>query len=82
MILNSVVDVTGEDAARGRIFMCEIRRNADDGEWTTAYGLYQDIYTRVDGRWWIASRGYRSLARTGSNDGVFGIPDGLDLFTR
>jgi hypothetical protein len=82
VILNTVVEVTGEDAARGRIFMCEIRREADSGEWSTAYGLYQDTYRRVDGQWWFTQRHYRSLARTGPNGGVFGIPDGLDAFHR
>jgi hypothetical protein len=62
--------------------MCEIRRAVEDGEWSTAYGLYQDSYIRVDDTWWIADRRYRSLARTGSAEGVFGIPDGMDLFDR
>lgn len=84
VILNTVVDVEASDreAARGRIFMCEIRREVESSEWSTAYGLYQDRYRRVDGQWWIAQRRYRSLARTGSNEGVFGIPDGMELFGR
>jgi hypothetical protein len=82
VILNTVVEVTSADAARGRIFMCEIRREADSGEWSTAYGLYQDDYRRADGQWWISARKYRSLARTGANEGVFGIPDGMELFHR
>lgn len=81
VILNTVVDVDG-DAARGRIFMCEIRRDAATGDWSTAYGLYQDGYTRIDDTWWIAQRRYRSLARTGANEGVFGVPDGMELFRR
>lgn len=82
VILNTVVEVTSADEARGRIFMCEIRREVDGGEWSTAYGLYQDDYVRADGKWWIAARRYRSLARTGSNEGVFGVPDDMELFRR
>jgi hypothetical protein len=82
VILNTVVEVESADSARGRIFMCEIRREVETGEWSTAYGLYQDRYRRADGQWWIAERRYRSLARTGSNEGVFGIPNGMELFRR
>ena len=76
--LNTLVTlaVDGDrDAASGRTFMCELRRGAVDERWTTAYGLYRDRYRRVDGRWWFAGRRYRSLARTGEDGGVFGIPD-------
>ncbi len=76
--LNTLVtlSVGGDpDAAAGRTFMCELRRGAADERWTTAYGLYRDDYRRVDGRWWFAGRRYRSLARTGEDGGVFGIPD-------
>jgi hypothetical protein len=82
VILNAVVDVDGDDTARGRIFMCEIRREAASGEWSTAYGLYQDRYRKVDGAWWFQTRRYRSLARTGATGGVFGIPEGLESFGR
>jgi hypothetical protein len=74
VILNTVVDLDGADSARGRIFMCEIRRDAATSDWTTAYGLYQDRYQRLDGKWWFADRRYRSLARTGPQGGAFGIP--------
>jgi hypothetical protein len=82
VILNTVVEVTGPDSANGRIFMSEIRREAATGDWSTAYGLYQDRYVRLDDQWWFANRRYRSLARTGTDGGVFGIPDGLELFKR
>jgi hypothetical protein len=81
VILNTVVEVDG-DTARGRIFMCEIRHLAAQDEWNTAYGLYQDDYRRVDGHWWIAARRYRSLARTGSGQGIFGVPTDLEPFRR
>src|SRR5262249_43551135 len=84
VILNSVVDVDAADPdlARGRIFMCEIRHLVDGDEWSTAYGLYQDRYQRIEGAWWIPERRYRSLARTGTNAGIFGIPDDLPPFRR
>jgi hypothetical protein len=53
------------DLAFSRIYMQEIRHDQASGQFTTAYGLYQDRYRRTDGRWWIASRRYASLARTG-----------------
>ena len=82
VILNTVVDVDSHESARGRIFMAEIRREAATGEWSTAYGLYQDGYRKVDDDWWFADRRYRSLARTGPDSGVFGIPDGLPRLGR
>lgn len=82
VILNTVVDLTGQDTARGRIFMCEIRHDTTEDNWTFAYGLYQDQYVRVDKRWWFSARNYRSLARTGPHAGVFGLPAGLEPFGR
>jgi SnoaL-like domain len=81
VILNTVVDVD-VDSARGRIFMCEIRHTTETDEWSTAYGLYQDDYIRIDETWWIAGRRYRSLARTGANAGIFGVPTDLEGFSR
>jgi len=77
VILNSVVEITGEDTATGRIFMCEIRHEPalpEDKAWHAAYGRYEDDYVRRDGRWWFAGRRYRSMARTGPEPGVFGLP--------
>ena len=56
------------DLATARIFMCELRQDADGGRRTTAYGVYRDTYDRVDGRWWFADRRDRSLARTAAED--------------
>jgi hypothetical protein len=78
VILNRVLDIDSDDTAHGRIFISEIRREVATSEWSTTYGLYQDGYRRVDGRWWFADRRYRSLARTGANAGSFGLPAGLD----
>lgn len=82
VILNAVVDVASSDEARGRIFMCEIRHDTAGDEWSVAHGLYQDTYAKVGDRWWFAARSYRSLARTGPQAGVFGVPDDLEPFGR
>ena len=79
VILNSVVDLdeidaTGDTGARGRIFMCEVRHEPDRDAWSTAHGVYQDRYVRIDGRWWFAERHYRSMARTGPDEVILGIP--------
>jgi hypothetical protein len=81
VILNSVIDVAGEQAA-GRIFMCELRHETAIDTWSTAYGLYSDRYRKVDGTWWIAERHYHSLARTGPQEGIFGIPADLPQIGR
>jgi hypothetical protein len=76
VILNTRVwtNVDGDtDAARGRVFVSELRQDSATGHFTTTYGVYQDEYRRVDGRWWFASRRYQSMARSGRND-VFPLP--------
>jgi hypothetical protein len=77
-LLNSVFDVD-VDAGRaaGRMYLAEVRHERDTGVWSTAYGLYQDEYERADGRWRFADRRYRSLARTGPDEAILGIPPGL-----
>ena len=82
VVLNSVLDVTDLDSARGRVYMSEVRREKATSEWSTTYGLYQDRYRRADGRWFFADRRYRSLARTGPNAGAFGSPPDLEPFAR
>jgi hypothetical protein len=72
VILNTHVEIDG-DRARARVFMCELRQEADNGRWSNAFGLYRDDYARVDGRWWFARRRYQSLARTGRAE-VFPFP--------
>jgi hypothetical protein len=71
-ILNAVADVDG-DLGTGRVYICELRQDRA-GEWTQAYGLYQDRYVRRDGEWRIAGRRYDSLARTGPRIETFGLP--------
>jgi hypothetical protein len=77
VILNTVVDITGPADARGRIFMCEVRHDTATDTWPTAHGVYQDRYRRRDDRWWIAERHYRSMARTGPDARILGLPDGM-----
>jgi hypothetical protein len=74
VVLNSHVQLgaEGADTARARMFMCEIRRDVETLDWSTAYGLYQDRYRRVEGTWRFEARGYRSLTRTDGD--VFPFP--------
>jgi hypothetical protein len=71
-ILNAVATVDGDRAA-GRVYICELRHERD-GQWTQAYGLYQDRYARRGGAWRIAGRRYSSLARTGPTVESFPLP--------
>jgi hypothetical protein len=86
VILNAVselddpsADDLGADGlgARGRIFLCEIRHEPERDAWSTAHGVYQDRYLLVDGRWRIAERHYRSMARTGPDEAILGLPPDL-----
>jgi len=65
----------GGDANRStaRLYICELRQDAASGRATQAFGVYQDDYRRVDGRWWFAERAYQSLARSGRGE-VFSFP--------
>jgi hypothetical protein len=76
VILNTRVflnDGGDPDQARARMYINELRHE-DGDRFTHAYGLYQDRYQRVDGRWWFADRRYASLARTARDFDVFGLP--------
>lgn len=85
VVLNTVVEVgagADPDAAAARVWMCELRTDADTGEWNNAFGVYHDNYRRVDGEWRFAHRRYHSLARTSGAPHlaeVFGYPTGVDL---
>jgi hypothetical protein len=59
-------------AARGRLFMCEIRRDVGTLDWSVAYGVYRDRYVRDGDRWRFGRRDYQSLTRTGGE--VFPFP--------
>jgi SnoaL-like domain len=71
-ILNAVAEVDG-DQASGRVYICELRHDRA-GQWTQAYGLYRDRYTRRDGAWRFAERSYASLARKGPTIESFPLP--------
>ncbi len=71
-ILNAVAEVDGPRAT-GRMYICELRHD-QVGEWSQAYGLYQDRYVRREGHWRIAGRQYHSLARTGPAVVSFPLP--------
>jgi hypothetical protein len=76
VILNTRVDLrhNGDaDAARARLFTCELRQDHSNGRWTNAYGVYHDEYARTDQGWRFARRRYQSLARTGRAE-IFPFP--------
>lgn len=78
VILNTVVEINPDDSATGRIYIEEIRHEAEDDAWSQAFGLYQDDYARHDGNWRFAERRYRSLARRQSDRSeVVSAADGL-----
>ncbi|MEZ4333978.1 MAG: nuclear transport factor 2 family protein [Myxococcota bacterium] len=60
-----------EDAARGRHFMCEYRRERATTNWTQVFGIYHDRYRRIDGRWYFEHRRFDPLASQGSDNVVF-----------
>lgn len=73
VILNSHIELDGEAAAKARVFISELRQERESGHWSQVFGLYQDRYRKVDGRWLFARRDYNSLARTARNQ-VFDMP--------
>jgi hypothetical protein len=74
-LLNAVADLDpGGDTATGRMYIWEIRQDAATGRHTNAYGLYQDQYVKLDGRWLFGRRSYATLARTAPDLEVFGYP--------
>ena len=57
--VNFVVSVDADGSARGRTYILELSE-LESGEWKEAYGVYADVFTRVDGRWLYAERNYRA----------------------
>ena len=74
VILNTVIAIDG-GRAQARMYIQELRQDEGNGRWTNAYGLYQDRYTRIDGRWWFEGRRYASMARTAPENEVLGLPE-------
>ena len=81
VILSTVVDLVDESSARGRLYMVELRQDAETGEWSNAFGVYQDRYAVHDGRWRFAERHYQSLARKAGADraAVFPFPETMEI---
>lgn len=77
VVLNARVflrDQGDEHRATARVYINELRHGRETGTWSTAYGLYQDRYVRIDDAWRFARRRYHSLARTSRAFDVFEHP--------
>lgn len=76
VILNTVVRMMTDHAARGRLYMVELRQERDSGVWSNAFGVYHDDYVLVEGGWRFGERQYQSLARKVGTDpaAVFPFP--------
>ena len=71
LVLNAHVDLwpDGEhDRATARVFMCELRQTVGETARNDAFGLYRDTCQRIDGRWRIGARSYRSMAHFPAGD--------------
>jgi hypothetical protein len=82
VILNTRIELANggdPDAADGRMYMSEIRTDAETGTWNISFGVYHDSYRRADGRWWFARRRYHSLGRTGKTRDLDAFPFPHDL---
>jgi hypothetical protein len=82
VVLNTRVDIglQGDpDAATARMYMNELRREAESGRFTVVYGVYHDRMRRAGGHWWFEHRRYHSLARTAGDFEVFDFPHHLRL---
>jgi hypothetical protein len=75
VVLGTTVALDGGERATARLYMCELRRSADEGRESIAYGVYHDDYVNADGHWWFGHRRYHSLARTAPDLTVFPFPD-------
>lgn len=77
-IVNTTIEIGldgDEDLAGARMYMCELRRGADDGEWTQMHGLYVDRMRRGSDGWRFAHRRYHSVGREAGEDSqVFDWP--------
>ena len=85
VILNTVVELDeGAGRAAARMYIHELRVEAEGGRRTDAYGVYHDLFERDEtGRWWFSHRHYNSFSRTAPADAsvdqlVFPLPE-IDL---
>jgi SnoaL-like domain len=58
--LSFVVSRGADGSLVGRTYSLEVAEN-DAGEWVESYGLYEDTYDQVDGRWRFARRLHRTI---------------------
>ena len=81
-LLSTVIEIDG-DEAHSRLWMAELRQNADDGRRTTAFGVYHDRLVRSPSGWRFVERRYASVSRTAEpdhpNDQLVFNPPMLDL---
>jgi ketosteroid isomerase-like protein len=69
IVTNSVIDLTGEDTARGFCYVLTIVNAEGVGPQIMSVGRYEDEFKKVDGRWLISHReivmdmGNQDLAR-------------------
>lgn len=68
VILNRVVEHETESLARGRLYMVELRQERGSGQWSNAFGVYQDRFRRTGDHWRFCERHYQSLARRSGAD--------------
>ena len=81
-IVNTTVEIGLEgdpDVAGSRMYMCELRRSAADGEWSQMHGLYVDRMRRGPDGWRFARRRYHSVGRQSADSQVFDWP-GTDWY--
>ena len=69
VFLNSHFEIQrSEGVARGRNFMVEMRQDRASGRWTRVFGLYEDRYRYLAGRWKFEHRSFNALAATAGRD--------------
>lgn len=79
VFLNSRLEIrAGEDTARGRNFMCELRQEQASGRFSRVFGVYHDHFRRIEGRWFFERRAFDPLLGTGRDNLVFEFPAGFE----
>jgi hypothetical protein len=59
MVHSGVVDITG-DRASGRWIVQEVARGPGETYYNN-YAIYEDVYQKVDGKWYFAERHYKYM---------------------
>ncbi|MDH4168328.1 MAG: nuclear transport factor 2 family protein [Acidimicrobiia bacterium] len=76
-VVNTTIEIGiggDPDLAGARMYMCELRRHRDDGDWSAMHGLYVDQMRRSADGWRFAKRRYHSVGRQGADSQVFDWP--------